>query len=223
MGLFAPLHSKVIFTMFWYSPTSQTQRWGRGCVCWLGEWGCFGGQWTGWEGASKPAEEVPGPPLHPCSHGNQSGASVWCEPQIKEIKQRKTAGRYGNMGYNQTERLMAQADKKHVEVWRGAKRPLSPADRDIWTRRKKQVYGLEKTKHEDGKEINGQTKIVKPPDWQRHGSGRTKWKTDTAFQSTDTHQSVRQTLRAKEGSKPAWWTPVQRLLTWSPCDARNTH
>ncbi len=92
------------------------QRWEgeveRGCMFFYVGVGGSKMQRTGWEGASKPGEEVPGPPLQPCSHENQSGASVWCEPQIKETKQRMTAGRYGKMGHKQTGRLMGEADKK---------------------------------------------------------------------------------------------------------------
>lgn len=54
--------------------------------------------WTGLERSSKPGEEVRGPPPKPCSHENQSGASVWCELRIKGTRQRATAGRNGNMG-----------------------------------------------------------------------------------------------------------------------------
>lgn len=44
-----------------------------------------------------------------------------------------------------------------------------------------------------------------------------------SFSQTDTiHQSVRH-RRANEGSKPAWWTPVQCLLAQSPRDARNSN
>lgn len=53
-------------------------------------------------------------------------------------------------------------------------------------------------------------------DWQKHASMGTRWETDRVLQSTDIYQSSRRTLRAKEGSKPAWRTPAQSLLVRLP-------